>query len=84
MKKEIFFIQIIFSRFLQRIFKSKKISTPVTLSEFEVDPDEWKKLCSENKGVRILEGGKKLLQYDYDFYDNELMKFITTEWQKAN
>ena len=64
--------------------KAKKLARPITLSEFETDPDEWTKLYNENKGVRILEGGKKLAQYDYDFYDEELKKFITSDWIKAN
>ncbi len=64
--------------------KAKKLARPITLSEFEVDPDEWIKLCTENRGVRLLEGGKKIVHADYDFYDEELKKFITTDWQKAN
>ena len=64
--------------------KAKKLARPVTLSEFEVDPDEWKRLCLENKMVRILEGGKKLTQYDVDFYDEDLKKFVSSEWQKAS
>ncbi|MCX6292815.1 MAG: DUF3658 domain-containing protein, partial [Sphingobacteriales bacterium] len=55
----------------------------ITPSEFEVDPDEWTKLCNENKGVRILEGGKKIAQFDYDYYDGELKKYIMPDWQKA-
>ncbi len=68
----------------KEFLKAKKLAREITLSEFEVDPDEWTKLCNENKGVRILEGGKKLLQYDYDFYDADLKKFITADWQKAS
>jgi hypothetical protein len=64
--------------------KAKKLARPITLSEFEVDPDEWTRLCNEDKGVRILEGGKKLVQYDYDFYDTELRKFIMPEWQRGS
>jgi Domain of unknown function (DUF1835)/Protein of unknown function len=64
--------------------KAKKLARPITLSEFEVDPDEWTRLCNEDRGVRILEGGKKLVQYDYDFYDAELRKFIMPEWQKGS
>jgi hypothetical protein len=64
--------------------KAKKLARPITLSEFEVDPDEWTKLCNEDKGIRLLEGGKKLTQKDYTFYDNELLKFITPDWQKAS
>jgi hypothetical protein len=64
--------------------KAKRLARQITLSEFEVDPDEWTKLCNEDKGVRLLEGGKKLVQKDYDYYDNELLKFITNAWQKVN
>lgn len=67
----------------KEFLKAKKLARPITLSEFEVDPDEWLKLCNENKGVRLLEGGKKLSQYDYDFYDADLKKYITKDWQKA-
>ena len=53
-------------------------------SEFEIDPDEWSKLSHEDKGIRLLEGGKKLVQADYNFYDAELKKFIIKDWQKAS
>ncbi|MCH5714691.1 DUF1835 domain-containing protein [Niabella hibiscisoli] len=39
--------------------KAKKLARPITLSEYEVDPDEWNRLTVENTMVRILEGGKK-------------------------
>ncbi len=64
--------------------KAKKLAREITPSEFEVDPDEWTKLCNENKAVRLLEGGKKLVQGDYDFYDAELKKYISADWQKAS
>jgi hypothetical protein len=67
----------------REFMKAKKLARPITLSEFEVDPDEWMKLCTENRGVRLLEGGKKLVQRDYDYYDADLKKFITGDWQKA-
>jgi len=68
----------------KEFLKARKLARPVTLSEFEIDPDEWTKLCVENKGVRLLEGGKKLTQSNYDYYDTELKKFITPDWQKAS
>ena len=68
----------------KEFLKAKKLARPITLSEFEVDPDEWNRLCNEEKGVRLLEGGKKLVQYDYNFYDADLKKFITNDWQKAS
>ncbi|HTN08371.1 DUF1835 domain-containing protein [Agriterribacter sp.] len=67
----------------KEFLKAKKLARPITLSEFEVDPDEWIRLCNENKGVRILEGGKKLVQHAYDFYDADIKRFITKDWQKA-
>jgi uncharacterized protein DUF1835/uncharacterized protein DUF3658 len=67
----------------KEFLKAKKLARPVTLSEFEIDPDEWKKLCEQDKYVRLLEGGKKLIQHDVDFYDDELKKYITADWQKT-
>ena len=63
--------------------KAKKLARAITLSEFEVDPDEWNRLCDENANVRILEGGKKIVSQDKVFYDNEILKNLTASWQKA-
>ncbi len=63
--------------------KAKKLARPITLSEFEIDPDEWRKIAEENAMVRILEGGKKIVGKEESFYDAEILKNITAEWQKA-
>ncbi len=81
--------QIFYPNWLSEIpakefLKAKKLAREITLSEFEVDPDEWTRLCNENRGVRLLDGGKKLVQEDYDFYDAELKKQVTADWQKAS
>jgi Domain of unknown function (DUF1835)/Protein of unknown function len=68
----------------KEFIKAKKLCRPITLSEFEVDPDEWKKLCDENASVRILEGGKKIAGKEESFYDGEILKNLTGEWQKAS
>ena len=68
----------------KEMLKAKKLSRLITASEFEVDPDEWTKLCNEEKGVRLLEGGKKLIQKEVEFYDSELKTYITGDWQKAS
>lgn len=81
-KGNIFYPTSLFQIQPKEFVKAKKLARVITASEFEVDPDEWMKLCNENKGVRLLEGGKKLAQRDYDYYDIELMKFITKDWQK--
>jgi len=68
----------------REFLKAKKLARPVTLSEFEIDPDEWNRMQSEDKQVRILEGGKKLVQFDVDYYDEDLRKYIGKDWQKAS
>jgi hypothetical protein len=83
-KGNIFYPNWIFEIPAKEFLKAKRLAREITPSEFEVDPDEWTKLCEENKGVRLLEGGKKLIQQEYDFYDAELKKFITSDWQKAS
>ncbi len=83
-KGNIFYPTSLFQIQPKEFVKAKKLARPVTLSEFEADPDEWTKLCKEDKGVRLLEGGKKLVQKGYDYYDNELLKFIGKDWQKAS
>ena len=63
--------------------KAKKLARAITLSEYEVDPDEWKKISEENSVVRILEGGKKIIGKDERFYDDEIIKNLSADWQKA-
>jgi len=67
----------------KELLKAKRLARPITMSEFEVDPDEWKKLCAENSAVRLLEGGKKIVGKEETFYDTELLKNLTNDWQKA-
>ena len=83
-KGNIFYPTSLFQIQAKEFVKAKKLARPITLSEFEIDPDEWAKLGTEDKGVRLLEGGKKLVQKDYNFYDNELMNFITKDWIKVS
>jgi hypothetical protein len=68
----------------KEFLKAKKLNRKITPSEFEVDPDEWKKLCAENAMIRILEGGKKIVGKDEDFYDKDILSGLSNEWQKGN
>ena len=83
-KGNLFYPENLFEIPAKEFVKAKKLAREITLSELEVDPDEWAKLCNEDKGIRLLEGGKKLVQEDYDFYDAELKKLVTGDWQKAS
>jgi hypothetical protein len=81
-KGQIFYPQHLFEIQPKEFLKAKRLAREITLSEFEVDPDEWKKLCTENAMVRILEGGKKLTSKAEDFYDKEILSAITNDAQK--
>lgn len=66
----------------KEFLKAKKLARPITLSEFEVDPDEWKKTMQENATVRFLEGGKKIVGKQADFYDKDILAHVTGAPQK--
>jgi hypothetical protein len=83
-KGQIFYPTVLHEIQPKEFLKAKKLNRKVTLSEFEVDPDEWKKLCGEPAVVRILEGGKKILSKEDDFYDKDILNTLSTEWQKGN
>jgi hypothetical protein len=79
--------QLFYPTYLSQIqprefLKAKKLARPITLSEFELDPDEWEKLCDENEGVRFLEGGKKLVSLHIGCYDKEILSLLTKNAQK--
>ncbi len=66
----------------REFIKAKKLARPVTLVEFETDPDEWLHLASENKNLRLLESGKKIIQQDDDYYDKTILHFLQPVFQK--
>ena len=70
----------------KEFLKARKLARPVTLSEFEIDPDEWyKALQRRQRGAHIGRGGKKLSQADYNFYDEEMKKLHHGRlWIKAS
>ena len=41
-------------------------------------------MCRENSGVRLLEGGKKIVSKGYDTYDAEMLSVIASEPQKLS
>lgn len=83
-KGQLFYPTMINEVLSKEIIKAKKLARPITLSEFEIDPDEWKKIAEENSVIRILEGGKKITVKEENFYDAEILKNCTGDWQKAN
>ena len=79
--------QLFYPTYLSQIqpkefLKAKKLARPITLSEFELDLDEWKKICTEQEVVKFLEGGKKIVNMDINFYDKEILSLLTKNAQK--
>jgi len=68
----------------KEFLKAKKLARPITGSEWEVDPEEWSRLLAGEGMVRLLEGGKKLVNRSIDFHDEEIFSAISSEWQKLN
>jgi hypothetical protein len=66
----------------REFIKAKKLARPVSSAEFETDPDEWFRLASENKNLRLLDGGKKIVQQDDDYYDKAILHFLQPEFLK--
>jgi hypothetical protein len=83
-KGAIFYPTNLFEIPAKEFLKAKKLARGVTSAEFETDPEEWLKLGLEEKGVRILEGSKKLVQFDYDYFDAELKKLLSGDWVRAS
>src|SRR5690606_6246411 len=54
----------------KELVKARKLARPVTPAEVEIDGEEWRKLTTENGGIRTHEGGKKLTSRNEDYYDN--------------
>jgi hypothetical protein len=69
---------------VKEILKARKLARVTTPSEWETDMDEWPRLLSENEGMRVHEGGKRLKSQPISFYDDILLQHITTQNQKAN
>lgn len=69
---------------VKEILKARKLARITTPSEWETDMDEWPRLLSENEGIRVHEGGKRLRSQPISFYDDSLLQHITAQNQKAN
>lgn len=81
-KGQIFYPTHLFEIQPKEFLKAKKLARVITPSEFEVDPDEWTKICNENAPIRFLEGGKKIVGKPANFFDKDLLSVITSDFQK--
>lgn len=68
----------------RELIKARRLARAITAAELELDSDSWRKLVTEDAGVRTLEGGKKLKSQPESFYDARLISAINHQSQKAS
>lgn len=57
----------------KELVKALKLKRQISLSEWETDQEEWKRLREENAGLRLLTEGKNLKSVAADYFDNSLI-----------
>lgn len=68
----------------KEFLKTKRLLKEVTLSEYEVDGDEWKRLQDDDEVLRLYDGGKKVSSKPAHHFDILIKNSITTEFQKGS
>lgn len=68
----------------KELVKARRLARHVTPAELEVDGEEWLNMTTENAGMRLLEGGKKLYTRDESYFDEKLTSFCSHQFQKAH
>lgn len=64
--------------------KAARLARIVTLSEFELDPEQWEQLAAAEGDVRLLEGGKKLIVKGHDYYDKIILDILGSATMKLS
>lgn len=74
-----------FSEVAPREFvKTKRLLKEVSVSEFEIDGDEWERMVDENAMVRIYDGGKKIVSKPDNYFDHLLLNAASQVFVKAS
>lgn len=68
----------------REVIKARRLARAVTYAEIETDTEEWRKLTTQNGGIRTLEGAKRIVSRNEDHYDAQLYGFCTQQYQKAS
>ncbi len=81
---KLFFPKNISELLPREVIKAKRLARAVSYAEIETDGEDWRKLVEENALVRILEGGKKIISKEVNYYDKQLVSFCSQQFQKAS
>lgn len=68
----------------REVIKAKRLARAVSYAEIETDTEEWRKLVTEDAGIRTTEGGKRVTSRGEDHYDATLLSFCSHQYQKAS
>jgi hypothetical protein len=68
----------------KELIKARRLARLITAGELEIDTDEWRKTVDTNAGIRTVEGGKRIVSRNEDYYDNQLVSFTSHQFQKAS
>lgn len=68
----------------RELVKARRLARSLATGEAEIDGENWVALVEQDTGLRIHEGGKKLLSRPVDFYDKTLQSYLTAQPQKAS
>ncbi|HMT34507.1 MAG: DUF1835 domain-containing protein [Bacteroidetes bacterium] len=68
----------------KEFIKTKRLLKEVTIAEYEVEIDEWKRLQEDNTWVRLYEGGKKIVSKPMTYFDTFIKNSVSDEMQKAS
>lgn len=64
--------------------KTKRLLREVTPAEYETEGDEWQRFVTENKHIRIYEGGKKIACKEESYFDTQIKNTVGPDFQKAS
>mgnify|MGYP000104838153 CR=1 FL=1 len=70
-KGQIFYPQHLHEIQPKEFLKAKRLARPITLSEFEIDPDEFLKLCDENAELNTITNNKSFSVDTFEFLKNK-------------
>lgn len=68
----------------KEFIKTKRLLKEVSLAEYETDGDEWLRLQRDETGLRVHDGGKKIVSKPDNHIDAGLLLNLSSDWQKAS
>lgn len=68
----------------KEFIKTKRLLKEISPAEFETEGDEWLRLQRDETGLRVHEGGKKMVSKADNYIDAGLLLNMPGDWQKAS